>query len=137
MEASERSLIVAYDGSEPAQHAVEHAAGLVGNGGTVTVVNVVNVQSVSSRLETVSEKERATQNRLLREAERLLACRGVNANLMPAAGDPATEILAAAARIAADVIVVGRRKGMAPHLVGRSLSSTLVRRANPDVLVVH
>ena len=137
MEASERSVLVAYDGSEPARHAVEHAAGLVGRGGTVTVVNVVNAQSVSSRLETVSEKERATQNRLLREAEKLLARRGVNANLMPAAGDPATEILSAAATIAADVIVVGRRQGLTPHLVHRSLSSTLVRRAAPDVLVVH
>ena len=137
MEASERSVIVAYDGSEPARHAVEHAAGLVGKGGTVTVVNVVNAQSVSSRLETVSEKERATQDRLLREAARLLARRGVNANLVAAAGDPATEILAAAATIAADVIVVGRRHGLASHLVHRSLSTTLVRRAGPDVLVVH
>ena len=137
MEASERSVLVAYDGSEPARHAVEHAAGLVGKGGTVTVVNVVTAQSVSSRLETVTEKERATQDRLLREAVRLLAHHGVNANLIPTAGDPATEILAAAATIAADVIVVGRRKRMAPHLVHRSLSSTLVRRANPDVLVVH
>ena len=137
MEASERSVIVAYDGSEPARHAAEHAAGLVGKGGTVTVINVVNAQSVSSRLETVSEKQRTTQDRLLREAARLLARRGVNANLVAAAGDPATEILAAAATIAADVIVVGRRQGLAPNLVHRSLSSTLVRRAAPDVLVVH
>ena len=137
MEASERSVIVAYDGSEPARHAVEHAADLVGKGGTVTVVNVVNAQSVSSRLETVSEKERATQDRLLREAEKLLARRGVNANLMPAAGHPATEILSAAATIAADVIVVGRKPGLTPHLVHRSRSSTLVRRAASDVLVVH
>lgn len=137
MEASERSVIVAYDGSEPARHAVEHAAGLVGQGGTVRVVNVVNAQSISSRLQTVSEKERARQDHLLREAERLLAQHGVQAILIPAAGDPATEILAAAATIAADVIVVGRRKGMAPHLAHRSLSNTLVRRASPDVLVVH
>jgi nucleotide-binding universal stress UspA family protein len=137
MEASDRRVIVAYDGSEPARHAVEHAAGLVGISGTVTVVNVVNAQSVSSRLETVSEKERATQDRLLHEAERLLARHGVNAHLIPTAGDPATEILAAAAAIAADVIVVGRSKGSATHLVHRSLSSTLVRKAKPDVLVVH
>jgi nucleotide-binding universal stress UspA family protein len=37
----------------------------------------------------------------------------------------------------ADVIVVGRQAGLAPHLIHGSLSSTLVRKASCDVLVVH
>ena len=137
MDAPKGQVLVAYDGSDPAQRAIEDAAGLVGKGGTVTVINVISAQSVSSRLETVSDNERTTQDHLLRDAEKLLARRGVNADLMRAAGDPATEILSAAATIGADVIVVGRRKGLAPHLVHRSLSSILVRRAACDVLVVH
>jgi nucleotide-binding universal stress UspA family protein len=137
MDAPKGSVLVAYDGSDPAQRAIEHAAGLVGKGGTVTIINVISAQSVSSRLETVSDNERRTQDHLLRDAEKLLTRRGVNADLMRAAGDPAMEILSAAATIGADVIVVGRRKGLAPHLVHRSLSSTLVRRATCDVLVVH
>lgn len=103
----------------------------------MTVINVISAQSVSSRLGTVSDNERTTQDHLLRGAENLLARRGVNADLTRAAGDPATEILSAAATIGADVIVVGRSKGLAPHLVHRSLSTTLVRRAACDVLVVH
>ena len=130
-------MIVAYDGSEPARRALGHAAELVGRGGTLTVINVVSVQRVSSRLETVSEHERTTQDHLLLEAATLLEGRGVNANAVHAAGDPATEILSAARSIGADVIVVGRRRRTVPHLVHGSLDNTLARRATCDVLVVH
>jgi Transcriptional regulatory protein, C terminal len=61
----------AYNGSDPAQRAIEHAAGLVGKGGTLTVINVISAQSVSSRLETVSDNERATQDHVIQDAERL------------------------------------------------------------------
>jgi nucleotide-binding universal stress UspA family protein len=37
----------------------------------------------------------------------------------------------------ADVIVVGRRRRLAPHLIHGPLSSTLARKASSDVLVVH
>ena len=137
MAGSESSVLVAYDGSDVARRALEHAAGLVGAGGTVSVINVVEAQSVSSRLETVSESQRAKQDELLDEAERLLASREVGANLIRAAGDRSAEILSAAGAIGADVIVVGRNRQAAPRLVHRSLSSTLARRASADVLVVH
>jgi nucleotide-binding universal stress UspA family protein len=130
------TVIVGYDGSEPAQRALEHAAELVGRNGTVSVINVIKAQSVSSRLVTLTDKERAAQGRLLRESERALNSLGVVATLIAAAGDPATEILAASESIGASVIVIGRRKRSRPRLVG-SLSNTLVRRAGIDVLVVH
>jgi nucleotide-binding universal stress UspA family protein len=129
--------IVGYDGSEPAQRALEHAADLVGRGGSVSVINVTPAQSLSSRLETVSEREQTVQERLLREAETVLARRGVSAELVAAVGDPAREILATAESIGAGIIVIGRRRRSARHLVRVSLSSTLVRRAGIDVLVVH
>jgi nucleotide-binding universal stress UspA family protein len=136
-DSPKQSLIVGYDGSEPARRALEHAADLVGRGAILTVINVISVQSLSSRLQTVSDNERAKQDRLLLEAEMLLTRRGVNADLVRAAGDPATEILSAAASMAADVIVVGRRRGTSPRLIHGSLSNTLVRKAASDVLVVH
>jgi hypothetical protein len=81
MAAPKGSVLVAYDG--PTLHsAPSSAAGLVGKGGTVTVINVISAQSVSSRLETVSDNERTTQDHLLRDAEKLLARRGVNADLI-------------------------------------------------------
>jgi nucleotide-binding universal stress UspA family protein len=132
-----KRVIVAYDGSEAARSALVHAAELVGRGGTVAVVNVVDVQSVSSRLETVSHGQRATQEHLLHEAERVLARDGVEARLVRAAGEPATEILSAAESIGADVLVVGGHRRRAPHLTHRSLTGRLVRNASCDVLVVH
>jgi hypothetical protein len=51
-----KTVLVAYDGSAASRRALEHAADLVGQGGTVTVVNVVSVQSVGSRLQTVSDQ---------------------------------------------------------------------------------
>ena len=131
------TVLVGYDGSEPAHRALEHAAELVGRSGTVSVINVIKAQSVSSRLVTLTDKERATQNRLLRESERTLRGLDVEATLIPAAGDPAAEILAAAELIGAGVIVIGRRNRWLPRLMRTPLSSVLVRRAEIDVLVVH
>ncbi|MGZ4401003.1 MAG: universal stress protein, partial [Gaiellaceae bacterium] len=51
-------------------------------------------------------------------------------------GDAASEILAAAREVGADLIVVGRHHGKAAHLLG-STSSRIVRAARCDVLVVH
>jgi nucleotide-binding universal stress UspA family protein len=137
MATARPTVIVGYDGSQPAQRALEHAANLVGRGGSVSVVNVVRVQSVSSRLVTVRESEQTAQDRLLRESELVLGRRGVRAEFIAVAGDPATEILAAAESIGAGVIVIGRRKRVRLGLFRRSLSSTLVERASIDVLVVH
>jgi len=137
MVAPRPTVIVGYDGSDPARRALEHAADLVGRGGSLSVIHVIPTQSLSSRLETVSESERTAQDRLLDESERMLARRGVSAELVPAAGDPATEILAAAESLGAGIIVIGRRRRSKRHLVRTSLSNTLVRRAGTDVLVVH
>lgn len=132
-----RRVIVAYDGSDAARNALAHAASLVGSGGTVNVVNVIPVQSVGSRLETVSDKKRATQDGLLREAQQLLRRQGVDTEFVRAAGQRATEILSAASSLHADVLVIGGHDRWMPHVLSRSLTGTLVRKAPCDVLVVH
>jgi nucleotide-binding universal stress UspA family protein len=107
---------------------------LVGPGGELAIVNVVPVQSVSSRLETVSDRERSRQAGLLHEAELQLRRHGIAPRLIAAAGDPATEIIAAAEATNAGTIVVGRSHRR--HIMRGPLSSNLVRRAHCDVLVV-
>jgi nucleotide-binding universal stress UspA family protein len=132
---SEGLVLVAYDGSASARRALEHAAAFTRPGAYVLVVNVIPEQSVSSRLETISDAQRTKQRRLLREAESILAKRGVAARPVAVAGEPATEILAAAQATGARLLVVGsdgRR-----HLMRRSLSARLARDASCDVLVVH
>ena len=90
---------------------------------------------VGARIEPPSE-ERNRQWSLLGEAQRFLAGRRIDAGIATPVGDVATEILAAAERIGADVIVVARHRRRAPHLLG-SISGRIVRSACCDVLVVH
>ena len=89
---------------------------------------------LSSRLAPYVE-EHDRQDRLLDEAEECLARRGIAARRVAAVGGAATEILAAADRMGADLIVVGRRRTRVPHPLG-SVSGRVVRRATCDVLVV-
>lgn len=127
-------VVVAYDGSEAARRALLHAAGIVRPSRRLTVVNVIPAQSISARLQTVTDKQREGQRRLLGEAQELLAGRGVEAELVAAVGEPLTEILAAAERAGAGTLVVGRAARRRPL---PSLGDRLVRRAKCDVLVVH
>jgi nucleotide-binding universal stress UspA family protein len=129
------AVMVAYDGSSAARRALVHAADLVGRSGTVAVVNVIRAQSVSARLETVSDAQRRRQRELLDEARSLLASHGVHSNLVAACGNPYTEILEAAERHGSQILVVGRGRRWR-HVLGGSLAIRLASRAHRDVLVV-
>lgn len=131
--ASAPALILAYDGSPESRRALEHAAGLAGPGGEITVINVVRAHSVGARLEAVAEAERARQLARLEEARTLLDQRGVRTRTVSAAGDPYAEIVALARDRSPSVVVVGRRRHVVP---GRSLSARLVRGSSCDVLIV-
>jgi nucleotide-binding universal stress UspA family protein len=130
-----RRLLVAYDGSAAARQALAHAAELVGPDDSVSVVNVMPEPGISARIEPPSD-ERYRQRLLLDEALQFLDNSGIRAQRVAAVGDAVTEILAAAERLGADVIVVGRHRGHPLHLHGW-VSSRLARAATCDVLVVH
>jgi nucleotide-binding universal stress UspA family protein len=130
-----KQVLLAYDGSAPAQRALVHAANLARPGDVVNVVNVMPEPGVSARMEPPIE-ERNRQWHFLDEAERYLAGRDLEVRKFGPVGDAAVEILAAAEQIGADVIVVARRHGRRAHLLG-SISSRLVHSAKCDVLVVH
>lgn len=98
------------------------------------VINVIPVQSVSARLETVDDRQRARQAQILCDATIQLARRDRRTRTIEAAGDPVTEILAAADEAKVDMVIVGRSANK--HLLHRSVSSRLVREAACDVLVV-
>jgi len=129
-------ILVGYDGSETARRALVHAAELVGRGGTVDVINVITVQPVSARLDTLRDGERSRQNKLLREAMMVLSEWDVGMTPVKAVGDPATEIRTAAAEGGAGIVAIGRGSGLR-RLIHGSVSTRLVRQAPCDVLVVH
>jgi nucleotide-binding universal stress UspA family protein len=129
-------VLVAYDGSPASKRALDHAARLVGGGGELAVVNVIALtQSVSARLERVTDAQRHEQGRVLREARASLARRGIKAQIIRAVGDLTAEVLKAAETTNATTVVVGREPRR--HLAHRTLSSTLVQQTDRDVLVVH
>jgi nucleotide-binding universal stress UspA family protein len=74
----------------------------------VSVVNVMPEPGVSSRIEPPSE-ERHRQQHLLDEARRFLAGSRIETRTVAPVGDTAREILAAAERIGADLIIVAPR----------------------------
>ncbi|HET9674968.1 MAG TPA: universal stress protein [Gaiellaceae bacterium] len=128
------TIVVAYDGSETGRRALEHAAELASPSARMVIVNVVPAQSVSARLETVSEMDRVRQRRLLRDARAVLRRRGLRSDVLEAAGDPVFEILSAAEALDAQLLVVGT--GGPRHVLHRSVARRIVRRARCDVLVV-
>jgi nucleotide-binding universal stress UspA family protein len=74
----------------------------------------------------------------LEHAAVVLAERGVSAEYDFAMGDPADHIVQLAARLEADLIVVGTREpSVIERLLGLSVSGAVQRKAHCDVLVVH
>jgi nucleotide-binding universal stress UspA family protein len=129
-----RNVLVAYDGSEAARRALARATELARDDDRMTVVDIMPEPGVSSAIAPPSDRLR--QERMLEDATRFLAGRGIQARTLAPIGDAASEILAAAERIDADAIVIARRAKPTSHLLG-STSGHVVRSAKCDVLVVH
>ena len=130
-----KNVLVAYDGSSAARRALAHTAELANGDARISVVNVMHESGVSARLEPPAERRR--QDEILGDAERYLADCGIQGRMLARVGDnTAHQILRAADEVAADVVVVARRRGPAAHVLG-STSSRIVHSANCDVLVVH
>jgi nucleotide-binding universal stress UspA family protein len=114
--------MVGYDGSDAAGRALAAAADLAGYGSTLAVVTVHTREPDGSTTATAREQ-------LLR--------RHIAARYHETGGEPAEALLEKARELEADLIVIGRRNGGAlPAPIG-SVSSTVVRNAPCDVLVVR
>lgn len=132
-----RRLLVAYSGSPASARAIERAAELALDGGEVVVLNVVPVQSVSSRLQTVSDKQRERQSALLAEGRAIAQRKRAHVSTVAAAGDVCAEIIRVAREQHADTIVVGGPHDPHHLQLHTPLSRRLVRSSPVDVLVVR
>ncbi len=123
MVATSKVIVVGFDGSDVSQRALEAAADLAGYGSTLTVVSVRNGGSGHSEGAVAHARERLQQ-------------RGILARYLEPVGDAAEQLLDAAHRLDADVIVLGRRTStVSPH--PDSMSEQVARRAHCDVLLVR
>jgi nucleotide-binding universal stress UspA family protein len=134
------TIVVGYDGSETAKHALERAAAIAApTGSTVTVVSVVYVAAPAGRAGLYVDPDDVAEVRHeLAEAEEILAWKGVQAETIERRGDAAEAILETAEEVGADLIVVGTRGlNVAERLVLGSVSTRIIHEAPCDVLVVR
>ena len=137
------AVLVAYDGSAPAQRAVEHAVSSVDDE-EIVLLRVVEVADgmLDAGLEIVQERLREAREEepeeLSAEIQSLLETEPVEFRVETAAGDPAREIVAFAEAEDATRIVVGShgRERLSRVLLG-SVAEKVVRRAPTTVTVVR
>ena len=125
-----KTIVVAYNESDPSERAVERAGELAKlYGAALVVTSVVPV---------VVDPFPAGSSAELRRAGNALRKLGLEAELVEAIGDPAEAIVLVAERRDADLIVVGTREpSLIERLLGHSVSEQVQRRAHCDVLIVH
>jgi nucleotide-binding universal stress UspA family protein len=116
-----KKILLAYDGGEPARHALDTAAELALKfGASLSVVSVVPVHPGRAPVDPWDDSTVHAQE--LVEARRLLQEKGIEADLMEPAGDPAKTIEHIAAEGGFDTIVLGSR-GLS--MVGRALQGSV------------
>jgi nucleotide-binding universal stress UspA family protein len=132
-------ILVAYDGSEAAGHALTRAGEIALHGHDVTVISVVPLQASGPRSAgPVISGDVEEHGRELTEAVAKLKEAGVAAETIEAIGHPAESIVDEAQRGGFGLIVVGHRGhgAVARFLLG-STATRVVTHAHCDVLVVR
>lgn len=147
-----KTIVVGYDGTRPAEHALARATQLAKPfGATIVVADVAAPEPLQATPGAfgfmpyygyTAEQSLQTDEALWRqhrgEIERFLAETGVAHEFAGVVGQPSAEIVEVAERRQADLIVVGTRDpGFLDRLLGGSVSQGVARRAHCDVLIVH
>ncbi len=136
-----QTIIVGYDGTDPAQRALERAAELAkafGSQLVITSVGAVTTPTGGRSLGADPQDEAEVVMGELASAKAYLDQHGLTADYIDAVGHPADSIVAAAGERNADMIVVGTRElGFLQRMLGNSVSESVSHRARCDVLIVH
>ena len=146
-----KTIVVGYDGSDPAKRALERAAGLAEKlGSKLVVTSVAEPVAVAddpyvpgdaiglAAPAIVPVPNRAEASRELTEARETLKERSIDVTYEPTVGDAAQGIIEIADKHDADLIVVGTREpGFLDRVLGGDVSEAVSRHAHRDVLIVH
>lgn len=146
-----KTIVVGYDGSDPAKRALERAGTLAEKlGSKLVVTSVAEPVAVAedpyvpgdaiglAAPAIVPVPDRAEASRELKEAREVLEARNLDVQYVATVGDAAQGIIEVADKHEADLIVVGTREpGFVDRVLGGDVSETVSRRAHRDVLIVH
>ncbi|MEZ0322943.1 MAG: universal stress protein [Hydrogenothermaceae bacterium] len=140
-----KSIVVGYDNSKSSEKALEKAVEITKScGAKLHIVGVIRpldfgyIDYITPEEIDKYEKEEITkEEKFLKKAMEKVAKEGLEATYKVLEGDPAEELMSYADENNCDLIVVRRRgSGGLKRLLMGSTSSTIVKYANQDVLVV-
>ena len=147
-----RTIVVGYDGTRPAEHALLRAAQLAqAFGARVIVADVAGLEPLQGTpgafgltpyygfdAERTLQHDEVLWQRHRDRVESFFAEIQVPHEFAGRVGEPVEEIVEIAERRSADLIVVGTHEpGLLERLIAGSVSQGVARRAHCDVLVVH
>lgn len=137
------AILVPYDGSRPAQHAVEHAVRATDDE-EIILLSVIEMSDgmVEAGIDLIQEKLKEVQDaetgELSAEVETLIETEDVEFRVETAVGKPAREVVSFAEENDVTQVVIGShgRKGVSRVLLG-NVAENVVRRAPTTVTVVR
>ena len=147
-----QQIIVAYDGTESAKRALERGADIAkAFDAKVIVTSVASLLHSGPRADQqfelhstptsgpeIQRDSLADHVAELADATAFFAERGVEAESVAVAGDPASAIVSLAEQRKADLVVVGTREaGLAERVVRHSVSQQVAKKVHCDLLIVH
>ncbi len=130
-------ILVAYDGGEPARRALETSAELAkALGASVTVVSVVPFHPGRAPVDPWDDAPEHTRE--LQEARQLLLAKGIEADIIQPAGDPAATIERIADEGKFDTVIMGSRglSALGRALQG-SVSEHVATHSQATVVITH